>query len=62
MIRYKTVHRLYNRSMTTLNDIEAAAQRLQGQILETPCVESRTLSQIVTYAGNGGPKRCAEGP
>jgi threonine dehydratase len=33
--------------MTTLNDIEAAARRLQGQILETPCVESRTLSQIV---------------
>ena len=33
--------------MTTLNDIEAAALRLQGQILETPCVESRTLSQIV---------------
>lgn len=44
---YKAVHSLYNRSMTTLNDIEAAARRLQGQILETPCVESRTLSQIV---------------
>lgn len=44
---YKAVHSLYNRNMTTLNDIEAAARRLQGQILETPCVESRTLSQIV---------------
>jgi threonine dehydratase len=28
-------------------DIEAAAQRLQGQVLDTPCVESKTLSQIV---------------
>jgi threonine dehydratase len=44
---YKSPHWLYNLGMTTLNDIEAAAQRLQGQILETPCVESRTLSQIV---------------
>lgn len=37
----------YNHPMTTLNDIQAAARRLQGQVLETPCVESRTLSQIV---------------
>jgi len=28
-------------------DIEAAAARLSGQVLDTPCVESRTLSQIV---------------
>ncbi|MDO8420278.1 MAG: threonine ammonia-lyase [Rubrivivax sp.] len=28
-------------------DIEAAARRLAGQVLETPCVESKTLSQIV---------------
>jgi threonine dehydratase len=28
-------------------DIEAAAARLAGQVLDTPCVESRTLSQIV---------------
>ena len=28
-------------------DIEAAAERLQGQVLNTPCVESRTLGQIV---------------
>jgi threonine dehydratase len=28
-------------------DIEAAAQRLAGQVLDTPCVESRTLGQIV---------------
>jgi threonine dehydratase len=26
--------------------IEAAARRLEGQVLDTPCVESRTLSQI----------------
>ncbi|MDO9074979.1 MAG: threonine ammonia-lyase [Rubrivivax sp.] len=28
-------------------DIEAAATRLAGQVLDTPCVESRTLGQIV---------------
>ncbi|MFL9926881.1 threonine ammonia-lyase [Herbaspirillum lusitanum] len=33
--------------MTNIEDIERAALRLQGQILETPCVESRTLSEIV---------------
>ena len=27
-------------------DIEAAAERLAGQVLDTPCVESKTLSQI----------------
>lgn len=32
--------------MTGLPEIEAAAARLQGQVLDTPCVESRTLSQI----------------
>jgi threonine dehydratase len=31
----------------TLADIEAAAGRLAGQVLDTPCLESRTLSQIV---------------
>jgi len=30
----------------TLADIEAAALRLAGQVLDTPCVESKTLSQI----------------
>ncbi|HNT39724.1 MAG TPA: threonine ammonia-lyase [Rubrivivax sp.] len=30
-----------------LADIQAAAARLQGQVLRTPCVESRTLSEIV---------------
>jgi threonine dehydratase len=30
----------------TLADVEAAAARLAGQVLETPCLESRTLSQI----------------
>src|SRR6478736_919123 len=32
--------------MIGLTEIREAAQRLQGQVLETPCVESRTLSQI----------------
>lgn len=32
--------------MIGLQDIRAAAARLQGQVLNTPCVESRTLSQI----------------
>ena len=30
----------------TLADIQAAAARLAGQVLDTPCVESRTLSQL----------------
>jgi len=33
--------------MLSLQDIQAAAVRLQGQVLDTPCVESQTLSQIV---------------
>jgi threonine dehydratase len=32
--------------MIQLADIRAAAARLQGQVLDTPCVESRTLSHI----------------
>src|SRR5437899_3127993 len=32
--------------MIDLTDIEAAAVRLQGQVMNTPCVESRTLSRI----------------
>ncbi|SFB85979.1 L-threonine ammonia-lyase [Polaromonas sp. OV174] len=32
--------------MLSLNDIEDAAQRLQGHLLDTPCVESKTLSQL----------------
>ena len=32
--------------MLSLNDIEQAAGRLSGHLLDTPCVESRTLSQI----------------
>lgn len=35
-----------NSRMLTLADIRLAAARLQGQVLDTPCVESRTLSQI----------------
>ncbi|MBX3654974.1 MAG: threonine ammonia-lyase [Ramlibacter sp.] len=33
--------------MVELSDIRQAAERLRGQVLDTPCVESRTLSQIV---------------
>ena len=32
--------------MLTLHDIQRAAERLRGQVLETPCVESRTLSEV----------------
>ncbi|HXD38947.1 MAG TPA: threonine ammonia-lyase [Ramlibacter sp.] len=32
--------------MLVLADIRQAAQRLQGQVLNTPCVESRTLSEL----------------
>jgi threonine dehydratase len=32
--------------MIRLADIQAAAERLRGQVLETPCVESRTLSEL----------------
>jgi threonine dehydratase len=32
--------------MIELADIRQAAQRLQGQVLNTPCVESRTLSEL----------------
>ncbi len=34
-------------AMLCLQDIQDAAARLRGQVLDTPCVESRTLSQIV---------------
>ncbi len=37
---------VHNRAMLQLADIQAAATRLQGQVLDTPCVESRTISQI----------------
>src|SRR5438477_1227520 len=30
----------------TAEDIHAAAERLRGHVLDTPCVESRTLSEI----------------
>ena len=33
--------------MVQLQDIQQAATRLEGQVLDTPCVESKTLSQIV---------------
>jgi len=34
-------------TMLTYADIQAAATRLRDQVLQTPCVESETLSQIV---------------
>jgi len=37
---------VHNRAMLEIHHIEAAAQRLAGQVLDTPCVESRTLSQL----------------
>lgn len=37
---------LHNIGMLNLQDIQAAATRLQGHILQTPCVASRTLSDI----------------
>lgn len=32
--------------MLAIEDIEQAAKRLEGHLLDTPCVESRTLSQV----------------
>ena len=37
---------LHNGPMIGLQDIRAAAVRLHGQVLNTPCVESRMLSQV----------------
>jgi threonine dehydratase len=37
---------VHNSCMLELHDIEAAAARLDGQVLETPFVESRTISQL----------------
>ena len=37
---------LHNLRMIHLSDIEAAAGRLQGHLMRTPCVASRTLSDI----------------
>jgi len=34
-------------SLVSISDIEAAAARLAGQVLDTPCVESKTLGRIV---------------
>jgi len=36
----------HNGGMLDLHDIEAAAARLAGQVLDTPFVESRTISQL----------------
>lgn len=36
----------HNARMIGLRDIRDAAERLQGQVLNTPCVESRTLSEL----------------
>ena len=30
----------------TLQDIQAAAQRLRGEVVDTPCLVSRTLSEL----------------
>ena len=31
----------------TLEDIQAAAVRLRGEIIDTPCMPSRTLSALI---------------
>jgi threonine dehydratase len=36
----------HNAAMIDITDIRRARERLLGQVLETPCVESRTLSRI----------------
>ncbi len=36
----------HNARMTELDDVRRAAARLSGQVLTTPCVESRTLSEL----------------
>ena len=36
----------HNSAMLQLSDIQQAAERLAGQVLNTPCVASRTLSQV----------------
>ncbi|MDB5857179.1 MAG: hypothetical protein JWQ76_868, partial [Ramlibacter sp.] len=38
--------RVQNCRMIGLLEIREAARRLQGQVLDTPCVESRTISQL----------------
>ncbi len=43
---YRPAPSVYHRGMLNRHDIEAAAQRLVGQVLDTPCVESRTISQL----------------
>lgn len=35
-----------NSRMLNLADVQQAATRLKGQVLDTPCVESRTLSEV----------------
>lgn len=37
----------HNPLMIELVDVMRAAERLKGQVLDTPCVESRTLSQLI---------------
>jgi threonine dehydratase len=37
---------VHNRAMLELHDIQAAAGRLAGHVLDTPFVESRTISQL----------------
>lgn len=37
----------HNATMLAVASIQKAAERLRGQIFDTPCVESRTLSEIV---------------
>ena len=45
-MRHRRVTAVTMRPMIGLPDIRAAAARLQGHVLATPCLESRTLSEI----------------
>ena len=46
-MRGPLIHTTDMSQILSLEDIQAAARRLAGQVLDTPCVESKTLSQIV---------------
>ena len=46
-MRGPLIHTTHMSQILSLEDIQAAARRLAGQVLDTPCVESKTLSQIV---------------
>jgi threonine dehydratase len=40
------MHTTENQNLLTIEDIRAAAERLRGEIIDTPCMPSRTLSAL----------------